>query len=52
VAFRWFGDDARFARRPDVTSPPFPELTLQPGDRLDTPLFPVVWPRAEAGPAA
>ncbi len=40
------GDDAAFADRGGVTSPPFPELTLRDGDPLDSPLFPQVWPRA------
>ena len=40
---RWLGDDARFATRPWQTSPPFPELDLQPGDCMTHPLFPVVW---------
>ncbi|HCI5722993.1 TPA: phytanoyl-CoA dioxygenase family protein, partial [Klebsiella variicola] len=43
---RWVGDDAAFADRGGVTSPPFPELTLRDGDPLDSPLFPQVWPRA------
>ncbi|MDD1303384.1 hypothetical protein PT211_20710, partial [Klebsiella pneumoniae] len=43
---RWVGDDASFADRGGVTSPPFPELTLRDGDPLDSPLFPQVWPRA------
>ncbi len=34
------GDDAAFADRGGVTSPPFPELTLRDGDPLDSPLFP------------
>jgi hypothetical protein len=37
---RWVGDDAAFADRGGVTSPPFPELTLRDGDPLDSPLFP------------
>lgn len=37
---RWVGDDASFADRGGVTSPPFPELTLRDGDPLDSPLFP------------
>ncbi|MEB6460511.1 phytanoyl-CoA dioxygenase family protein [Raoultella ornithinolytica] len=42
---RWVGDDATFADRGGVTSPPFPELTLKDGDALVSPLFPRVWPR-------
>jgi len=40
---RWVGDDATFADRGGVTSPPFPELTLQDGEPLISPLFPEVW---------
>ena len=41
---RWVGDDATFADRGGVTSPPFPELTLKQGEPLNSPLFPQVWP--------
>ncbi|UNA35988.1 hypothetical protein LRM35_00020 [Klebsiella variicola subsp. variicola] len=37
---RWVGDDAAFADRGGVTSPPFPELTLRDGDPLDSPAVP------------
>jgi len=40
---RWLGDDAVFAARPWNTSPPFPEVQLQPGDAMDHPSFPVMW---------
>jgi ectoine hydroxylase-related dioxygenase (phytanoyl-CoA dioxygenase family) len=45
---RLVGDDVRLAKRPHATSPPFPELNgrLAPGDALDHPLFPRLWPRA------
>ncbi len=43
---RWVGNDARFAVRRGTTSPPFPEVKLDPGARLDHPAFPVVWSRA------
>ena len=39
---RWFGEDARFARRPGVTSPPFREVELAPGAPLEHPAFPLV----------
>lgn len=41
---RYIGDDIRYAIRPGVTSPPFPEAAavLSLGDRLDHPNFPVV----------
>jgi len=45
VSFRWTGDDARFVVRAGEMSPPFVEFdncTLQPGDPLDSDLFPVV----------
>ena len=41
---RWLGDDARFAVRPWKTSPPYREVNLRPGDAMDHPSFPVVWP--------
>jgi ectoine hydroxylase-related dioxygenase (phytanoyl-CoA dioxygenase family) len=45
---RLVGDDVRLAERPHATSPPFPELAgaLGPGDALEHPLFPQLWPRA------
>jgi ectoine hydroxylase-related dioxygenase (phytanoyl-CoA dioxygenase family) len=46
VSFRWVGDDARFARRPGKTSPPFPHLTFTDGAPFEGPDFPVVWPRS------
>ena len=46
VSARWIGDDARFARRPGPTSPPFREVTLEPGAVMDAPEFPLCWPRA------
>ncbi len=45
VALRYTGDDARFARRDGLMSPPFDEVTLRPGDPMDCATFPVVWPR-------
>ena len=42
---RWIGDDTRFAVRAGETSPPFPGLTLEHGDPMDAPEFPVVFPR-------
>ncbi|MDA0219920.1 MAG: phytanoyl-CoA dioxygenase family protein [Proteobacteria bacterium] len=46
VSARWIGDDARFASRLGRTSPPFRDVTLQPGDIMDAPEFPLLWPRA------
>jgi ectoine hydroxylase-related dioxygenase (phytanoyl-CoA dioxygenase family) len=40
---RWLGDDARFAVRPWVTSPPYHDLDLVPGAPMQHPLFPVIW---------
>jgi len=45
VSLRLTGDDARFARRDGYMSPPFPDVTLAPGDYMDCDTFPVVWPR-------
>lgn len=43
VSFRWVGDDARFARRPGRTSPPYPDLEIQDGAPFDGPDWPVIW---------
>lgn len=40
---RWLGDDCRWARRDGPTSPPFPGVTLKPGDPMDAPEFPLVF---------
>ena len=40
---RWLGADARYATRPWQTSPPFEELTLTPGNKMEHPTFPMVW---------
>lgn len=47
VSFRMFGDDARYAERPGLPSPPYPEmgLKLSHGDRLPEDWFPQIWPR-------
>ena len=42
VSFRWLGDDATFALRPWLHSPPFETRTLQPGGPLDDDRFPLV----------
>ena len=41
VSFRYVGDDARWAKRPWTTSPPFPDNGLNPGDLLDEARFPL-----------
>ena len=40
---RWLGDDARYAARPGVTSPPYPGIGLKDGAPLREDWFPVVW---------
>jgi ectoine hydroxylase-related dioxygenase (phytanoyl-CoA dioxygenase family) len=42
-ATRWLGDDARYAQRPGVTSPPYPGIGLEDGEPLREDWFPVVW---------
>jgi ectoine hydroxylase-related dioxygenase (phytanoyl-CoA dioxygenase family) len=44
VSLRMTGDDARFVRRDGYMSPPFPDVTLAPGDPMDCETFPRVWP--------
>jgi ectoine hydroxylase-related dioxygenase (phytanoyl-CoA dioxygenase family) len=43
VSFRWVGDDARFAKRPGRTSPPFPHISFEDGAPFEGPDFPVVY---------
>ena len=43
---RWVGDDARFAKRPGRTSPPFAHLMLEDGAELPAADFPRIWPAA------
>ena len=42
VSFRWLGDDATFAPRPWLHSPPFETRALQAGGPLDDDRFPLV----------
>ncbi len=44
ISVRWIGDDARFARRPGPTSPPFSDITLVPGEEMTAKEFPLCWP--------
>ena len=37
---RFFGDDATYIKRKGETSPPFPGLTLNDGDKLNSNFFP------------
>lgn len=48
VSFRMFGDDARYAERPGLPSPPYPDmgLKLRDGDALPEDWFPQIWPPA------
>jgi len=39
---RFTGDDATYAKRKGETSPPFPEVTLKHGDKMDSPTFPQI----------
>jgi ectoine hydroxylase-related dioxygenase (phytanoyl-CoA dioxygenase family) len=39
---RFTGDDATFAERKGEISPPFPEVTLKHGDKMDCPSFPEI----------
>ena len=40
---RWLGEDARYAARPGLTSPPYPGIGLKHGEPLREDWFPVVW---------
>ena len=40
---RWIGDDCTYAKRPCITSPPFPDLDLNHGAPMDNPRFPLVF---------
>jgi hypothetical protein len=42
VSFRWLGDDATFALRPWLHSPPFEPRSLTIGGPLDDDRFPLV----------
>jgi ectoine hydroxylase-related dioxygenase (phytanoyl-CoA dioxygenase family) len=44
ISLRWVGDDARFARRPGRSSPPFPDLEFDDGARFEAPEFPIIHP--------
>jgi ectoine hydroxylase-related dioxygenase (phytanoyl-CoA dioxygenase family) len=43
LSLRWVGDDAHYAERPGRTSPPFPGHGMQPGQRLRSDWFPVLY---------
>jgi ectoine hydroxylase-related dioxygenase (phytanoyl-CoA dioxygenase family) len=40
---RWLGDDVTYAERPGTTSPPFPGIGLDHGERMREDWFPVLW---------
>ena len=40
---RFTGDDATYAKRKGETSPPFPEVTLKHGEKMDSPTFPQIF---------
>ncbi len=44
ISTRWVGDDARFAKRNGVTSPPFPDLQFEDGAPFGGEDFPLVFP--------
>ena len=39
---RFIGDDATFAKRKGEVSPPFPEVTLNHGEKMNSPSFPEI----------
>lgn len=41
----WLGDDAVFTERPGPVRPRFEGHGLKPGDPMDSPYFPRIWPR-------
>ena len=43
LSARWLGDDVTYCRRPGETSPPFPDIGLEDGERMREDWFPVVW---------
>ena len=45
VSTRWLGDDVTYCERQVETSPPYPDLGLNPGDRMRTDWFSVLWQR-------
>jgi ectoine hydroxylase-related dioxygenase (phytanoyl-CoA dioxygenase family) len=43
ISIRWVGDDARFIRRPGVTSPDFPDLKFEDGAPFEGYEFPLLY---------
>ena len=48
----WFGDGARWGIRPSPPRPNFSGHGLTPGDPIDSPLFPRLWPPGPEGAGA
>lgn len=44
---RWLGDDMHYCLRPGETSPPYPDIGLEDGERMREDWFPVLWRKAE-----
>ena len=51
VSTFWMGDAAVFAERPGKVRPLFEGHRLRPGDPMECPWFPRVWPDPDANPA-
>lgn len=49
ISFRWVGDDACFIKRPGSTSPAFPDLNFNDGEKFDGAEFPVIYQTSQAG---
>lgn len=43
LSTRWLGDDVTYCKRPGETSPPFPDIGLEEGERMREDWFPVIW---------
>ena len=48
LSTRWLGNDVTYCRRPGETSPPFPDIGLDDGERMREDWFPIVW-QADGG---
>ncbi len=46
ISTRWLGDDVRYCERPGETSPPYPDIGLESGERMREDWFPVLWRRS------
>ena len=43
VSTRWLGDDITYYERKIKSSPPYPDIGLESGDRMRTDWFPILW---------